>query len=529
MKMARRSEKSGIVEVMSEHYVAGIIGSVCSVTERQGRVLLNMEGTMPHARESEGVTMADTPVWDLIVIGGGSAGLVASKTAASFGARVLLIEKDRLGGDCLWTGCVPSKALISAAHHAAAQNASRGAGGERETFASAMREVHKAIQTIAPVDSREALEVEGVAVAHGQARFLSQRSLSLDGVELRFKQALIATGTKPATPILNGSTGLQILTSESFWDLRELPAALVVLGGGAIGCELGQAMARLGSHVTIVQRGPRILPKEEEAAGRIVHESLVADGVTILTGCSATAAWSTDRRAGTVTLDDGQTLHFDRLVSAIGRRPDTSALNLGSAGVTIDAAGFLRVDGALRTDNRRIWAAGDIAGLPQFTHMAGVSGSVAATNAILGLRRNAETRVIPRVTFTSPEVAAVGIQASSADPARHRIITQRHSHSDRAITESDTSGFTQIVVDQRGRIVGGTIVGPRAGETVGELTLAVHAKLSTSSLASTIHPYPTYNDPLWNAAVSDVRSRLSRGAIALAIDALQRLRSALMT
>lgn len=463
--------------------------------------------------------MVESTMWDLVVIGGGSAGLVAGKTAAGFGARVLLIEKARLGGDCLWTGCVPSKALISAAHHASASRT------DSAGFAATMRAVDGAIQTIAPVDSREALEADGVSVAHGTAQFLSPRSLSLNGVETRFTQAVIATGTGPTVPDLPGSAGLQVLTSESFWDLRELPAELVILGGGAIGCELGQAMARLGSRVTIVQRGPRILPKEEDAAARIIHDALLADGVTILTGRTAVSATSPDQLSGTIVLDDGQVLHFDRLLAALGRRPAADDLNLAAAGIVRDEFGFVSVDGSLRTSNKRIWAAGDITGMPQFTHTAGVNGSVAATNAILGLRRKAETRVIPHVTFTAPEVAAVGLQASAADPHRHRIITQHHIHSDRAITESKTSGFTQIVVDRRGHILGGTIVSPRAGETVGELSLAVNAKLTTSSLASTIHPYPTYNDPLWNAAVVDVRYRLSRGLIATAISLLRRLRS----
>ncbi|MGE3194542.1 MAG: NAD(P)/FAD-dependent oxidoreductase [Microbacteriaceae bacterium] len=462
--------------------------------------------------------MTELGTWDLVVVGGGSAGLVASKTAAGFGARVLLVEKDRLGGDCLWTGCVPSKTLIAAAHD-------RSSVLGPVDFAATMQRVHEAIHTIEPVDSREALESEGVAVADGSARFLSPRSLSVDGVETRFRQAVIATGTTPATPHFAGADGLQVLTSESFWELRELPAKLVILGGGAIGCELGQAMARLGSQVTIVQRGPRILPKEDVAASRIIHDALLADGVTILTGRTAVAASSPDRLSGTLTLDDGQTLSFDRLLAALGRTPSAAELNLPAAGVATDDAGFVRIDRALRTSNRRIWAAGDISGLPQFTHTAGVNGSVAATNAILGLRRRAETRVIPRVTFTSPEVAAVGVQGAGADPDRHHVVTQHHQHSDRAITESDTTGFAQIVVDRRGKILGGTIVGPRAGETVGELTLAVHAGLSTSSVASAIHPYPTYNDPLWNAAIQDVRHRLGRGLVAGAIRLLRRIRA----
>ncbi|WP_430869192.1 dihydrolipoyl dehydrogenase family protein [Demequina aurantiaca] len=475
--------------------------------------------------------MAETS-WDLIVIGGGSAGLVASKAAANFGAKVLLIEKDRLGGDCLWTGCVPSKTLIAAAHVASAAALAQGVrpGQQRMApdFLETMRNVDSAVQTIAPTDSREALEAEGVAVAAGHAHFVSERSISLDGEEITFAQALIATGTSPTTPQFEGAEGLQILNSASFWDLRELPEEFVILGGGAIGCELGQAMARLGSKVTIVQRGPRILPKEEEAAARVVHDAMVADGVTIITGRSAVSVSTTDNLAGTLTLDDGQMLRFGRLAAALGRRPETAALGLDAAGVATDNAGFVSVDAALRTANKRVWAAGDITGMPQFTHTAGVNGSVAATNAILGLRRKAQTRVIPRVTFTSPEVAAVGITASDAEPGKHRVVTIQHAHTDRAITESATSGFTQIVVENGGRVVGGTIVGPRAGETIGELTLAVHQKLSTSAIASAIHPYPTYSDALWNAAVADVRRRLDAGVMARAIKLLSRVRLARM-
>lgn len=498
------------------------MATLCTVTNREETLhILNTE-----------VTKADSSAWDLIVIGGGSAGLVASKTAANFGAKVLLIEKDRLGGDCLRTECVPSKTLIAAAHVASAAALAQGIrpGEQRMApdFLETMSKVDAAVQTIAPTDSREALEDVGVAVASGHAHFVSSRSISLDGEEIRFAQALIATGTRPSMPKLDGGEELQILDSGSFWDLRELPAKLVILGGGAIGCELGQAMARLGSQVTIVQRGSRILPKEEQSAARVVHDAMVADGVTIITGRSAASTSTTDGFAGTLTLDDGQVLNFERLAAALGRRPETAALSLDAAGVTVDRGGFVSVDAALRTENKRIWAAGDITGMPQFTHTAGVNGSVAATNAILGLRRKAETRVMPRVTFTSPEVAAVGITASDADPGKHQVVTHPHTHCDRAITESATTGFTQIVVERNGRIVGGMIVGPRAGETVGELTLAVHQKLSTSAIASTIHPYPTYNDPLWNAAVTDVRVRLGAGVMAMAIRVLRRVRLARM-
>ncbi|MBG6240182.1 pyruvate/2-oxoglutarate dehydrogenase complex dihydrolipoamide dehydrogenase (E3) component [Mycetocola sp. CAN_C7] len=472
--------------------------------------------------------MPETDVWDLVVVGGGSAGLVASKTAAGLGARVLLIERDRLGGDCLWTGCVPSKALIAAAHSVSTARESARFGMEVSDspadFGAIMASIHRAMDTIAPTDSPEALEAEGVNILLGNAVFTSPRSLTVDGADVHFRQAVIATGSAPAVPAIPGIETVSVLTSDNFWEVPGLPRRLVVLGGGPIGCELGQAMARLGSRVTIVQRGARILPKEEPRASNIIHDSMLRDGVTIRTGRTATEVRSTDGLSGQLCLDDGTWIEFDRIVAAVGREPRTGGLDLHHAGVKTGGDGYLAVDQRLRTANPRIWAAGDATGMPKFTHTAGVNGSIAATNAILGLRRSVENRAIPRVTFTSPEVAAVGLQPATADPGRHRVVTWEHTHSDRAVTESDTDGFTQIVVDRSGRILGGTVVGPRAGETIGELTLAVKRTLSTSALAGTTHPYPTFNDPLWNAAVSDVRQRLKGGPVGAAIRMLVRVR-----
>lgn len=463
--------------------------------------------------------MSAALAWDLVVIGAGSAGLVASKTAAGFGARVLLVERDRLGGDCLWTGCVPSKTLIAAAGRAG--NPPSG----QTAFVAAMNSVAAAIAAIAPTDSQESLERDNVSVRLGQAQFSSPRSLSLDGETIGFRQALIATGSRPAMPAIEGLDGVSVLTSDSFWDLPELPRRLVIIGGGAIACELGQAMARLGSLVTIVQHASRLLVKEQPEASAIIAAALHADGARVLLGTSATRVRSTDGLSGELTLDDGTRIDFDRILVAVGRRARTDSLQLPVAAVRVDGAGYVAVDESLRTSNPRIWSAGDVTGLPQFTHLAGVNGSIAATNAMLGLRRRVDRRAVPRVTFTSPEVAAVGLQASECDARLHQVITIDHRHSDRAIAESRTAGFTQIVVTRSGRILGGTIVGPRAGETVGELTLAVKLKVSTSSLASAIHPYPTFNDPLWLAAVQNVRSRLGTGTLRSVIRLLGWMRS----
>lgn len=471
-----------------------------------------------------------TTEWDLIVIGSGSAGLVASRTAARFGARVLLIERDRLGGDCLWTGCVPSKSLIAAAHAArVARTSDRfgiNAGTVHVNFSRAMGHVHDAVNTIAPHDSADALGELGVEVLKGDARFTGKTSLEVDGSTFTFQQAIIATGTTPRRPHLPGADGVDILTSDTIWELQELPKRLVVLGGGAIGSELGQAFARLGSVVTIVNRQERILPHEDERSSSILQASLTRDGVTVLNSRSAKEVLSTDGLSGEVVLDDETHVPFDRLFAAMGRVTRNDTLAPERAGVATSEHGYITVDASLRTTNKRIWSAGDTAGLPKFSHVAGVSGSVAATNAILGLRRKFDDRVVPRVTFTSPEIATVGLAASDAVDGKHRVYTVEHASTDRAIAEAETDGFSQIVVDNRGHVLGGTIVSPRAGESLGELSVAVSAKLSTSVLAGATHAYPTFSDSLWNAAIADVQYRLQRGVVAFGIRMLARVRRA---
>ncbi len=455
--------------------------------------------------------MVESRQWDLVVVGGGTAGLVASRTAASFGSRVLLIEEDRLGGDCLWTGCVPSKSLIAAASAAATARGSAHLGitatGVTVDFGAVMAHVHAAMQAIAPDDSAESLEKAGVDVMHGRAVFTGEGELEVEGRDIRFHQAFIATGGSPSVPDVPGADGIDILTSSTFWNITSLPERLVVLGGGAIGCEIAQAMARLGSRVTVVHRGTRILAKEDEKAAAIVAAAMEADGVTFLLGRSAVSF-----DGSSVSLDDGSSLEFDAVLAAMGRRSNTAGLGLDRVGVEVDEKGNVRVDDTLRTTNPRIWAAGDVSGLPQFTHTAGVNGSVGATNAVLGLTRSIDREAVPRVTFTHPEVGAVGIQPSDAAAQGLRVITIEHHDLDRAICDTETSGFTSLVVDRRGCIRGGTIVGPRAGESLAEVGTAVKRGMTASDLAGVTHAYPTYSDGVWKAAVYDVRKRVVTGA-----------------
>lgn len=472
-------------------------------------------------------------IWDLVVVGGGSAGIVAAQTASSLGASVLLVEKARMGGDCLWTGCVPSKALIAAASVAAETRRAPELGIDVSNvivdFPGVMNHIRSTITTIEPVDSPEALEKAGVRVLSGTAQFTAPSVISVDGRPIKFRQALLAMGAAPAIPRIPGLDKVQYFTSDSIWGLTDLPKRLVVLGAGSIGCELGQAFARLGSGVTLIDGAAHILPREDPEAATLVAHSLELDGVRIETGRSVARIVGNPDGGGEVLLGNGtdqSRVGFDCLLVAVGRRPRTKNLGLETVGVEVDQHGFVKVSPTMRTTNKRIWAAGDLTNHPQFTHTAGVNGSLAASNAVLGLRRKSETKAVPRVTFTDPEVAAVGVSTASDSSPHVSVLSHAHDAVDRAIAEREIHGVTRLAVDRKGRILGGTIVGPRAGETITELTLAVRLGLSTKDLANTIHPYPTFSDGVWMAAIDDVRSRLQQPTTAKVTSLLASLRRA---
>jgi pyruvate/2-oxoglutarate dehydrogenase complex dihydrolipoamide dehydrogenase (E3) component len=468
---------------------------------------------------------------DLLVVGGGTAGIVAAKTAGRLGADVVLAERDRTGGDCLWTGCVPSKALLAAAATArrmrTADRFGIAAVRPEVDFTAVRDHVRRAIETIEPVDSPEALRAAGARVRIGAAVFTGEREATIAGVPVRFRHAVIATGSEPALPEIPGLAGVDPLTSDSVWQLSELPRSMVVLGGGPVGCELGQAFARLGTEVTIVEAARHLLPREEPAAGAALAEELTGEGIQVCTGVSAL-------RAGQGTLEvagpaGARTLHAERVLVATGRRPRSGGIGLEAAGVRCDAAGRVVVDGRLRTSNPRIYAAGDVTGLLPFTHVAGTHGSVAATNAVLAPLRRVDHETMPWVTFTDPEVAHVGLTEAAAR-SRHgasvRVRTLPHGEVDRAVTDARTDGFTLVVLDRRGRILGATIVAPRAGEMLAELTAALHRRATLRELAGAVHPYPTWGDGVWNAALAELAERLGAPALRRGTDLLRALRRA---
>ncbi|WP_027660634.1 dihydrolipoyl dehydrogenase family protein [Salinispora fenicalii] len=471
--------------------------------------------------------------WDLVVLGGGTAGLVAAKTAGRFGARVLLVESERTGGDCLWTGCVPSKSLIAAAHAAhAVRTADRygvQTGPPKVDDAAVLAHVRASITRIEPVDSPAAISATGATVVAGRAKFTGPGTLQITddaGTRpARFRWALIATGAAPALPTVPGLAEADPLTTDTLWDLTELPRRLAILGGGPIGCELGQALARLGVEVTLIELADRLLGKEEPEVGALIAERLRTEGVTVVTGTGV------DRVAGgTLHLSNGPTVEVDRILVATGRRPRSTDLGLAAAGVRCAEQGHVVIDGMMRTSNRRIFAAGDVTGTLPFTHVAGVQGGYAATNALLGLRRRIDYAAVPWVTFTDPEVARVGAtlaQARQRHGTRARAERLAHDHVDRAITDGRTDGFTQLVSGPGGRLLGATVVSPRAGETIAELAAAIRRGAKVRDVASTVHPYPTYGDGPWNASLAQLRADLTAPLPTRAMTALRTLRRAL--
>lgn len=468
--------------------------------------------------------------WDLVVVGAGTAGLVAASTAALLGAKVVLVDRTSPGGDCLWTGCVPSKTLLASAQRAADVRACAAlgvrAGAVEVDFPAVMARVRAAVAAIEPDDDPATLAAAGVVVVRGTARFtgLSPRggTVDVDGASLGFDRALVATGASPVEPDLPGLRGAGAMTSDTLWGLDELPQRLVVLGGGPVGVEMSQAFARLGSQVVLVHRGERLLEGDDPDASAVVLHALSADGVEVRPGVGATAVHGRSGEEVSVDLDDGGTVSGTHLLLALGRTPGSADLGLETLGVALDERGAVVVDAGQRTTSTRVWAAGDVTGPPYHTHAAGLDASTAAANAVLGLRFAAST-VVPHVTFTDPEVGAVGLP-TWGDLGGHVLRTVQHAHVDRAITAGDTAGFARLRLDRRGRVVGATVVSPRAGETLGEMAVAVARGTTASQLGSVQHAYPTFSDGAWDAAIADRRARVTSPAARAGLAALLRVR-----
>lgn len=456
--------------------------------------------------------------YQLVVIGAGTAGLVTAAGAAGLGARVALVERERMGGDCLNTGCVPSKALIRAAR--AVADARRGAqfGLQIEPpqvdFGAVMRRLRAVRAEISRDDSAERFRQLGVDVYFGPAFFTGSDQLQVVGATLCFGRAVIATGARAAVPTIPGLAEAGFYTNETIFELTELPARLAVLGGGPIGCELAQAFARLGSQVTLIDKGERVLSRDEPEAARYIDAALRRDGVVLRFGTELERVEFRDG-ASLLYLKSGaerDTCVADVILVAVGRRPNVEKMQLERAGVRYDEKQGVVVDDFLRTSNARIYAAGDICSRYKFTHAADALARVAIANALFAGRAKASKLIIPWCTYTDPEVAHVGLTEHEAQ-ARYRnvrVFRQELRDVNRALIDAEEEGFVQVVTAGRSdRILGATIVASHAGDMIGEVVLAMTAGLGLKTFARTIHPYPTQQESLRKLGDAFNRTRLT--------------------
>jgi pyruvate/2-oxoglutarate dehydrogenase complex dihydrolipoamide dehydrogenase (E3) component len=471
-----------------------------------------------HVRPPGWVNPTPPRRYNLVVIGAGTAGLVAAAGAAGLGARVALIERDLMGGDCLNVGCVPSKALLRAARvvvdaRGAAQFGVGVPGPPAVDFGKVMERMRRMRAEIAPADSAARFQALGVDVYFGQAAFTGRDTVAVEDRTLRFKKAVIATGARAAAPPIPGLSVAGYLTNETVFSLTALPRSLAVIGGGPIGCELAQAFARFGARVHVVETEPRVLGREDREAAQLVHLALARDGVQLLLSARVEKV---ERRPGgkVLHLQGGSTatLEVDEILVAAGRAPNVEGLGLEAAGVAYDRAAGVRVDDRLRTTNRRIFAAGDVCTALRFTHHSDFQARVVIQNALFLGRARASALIVPRCTYTDPEVAHVGLllEEASARGTRVRTLVQPLAEVDRARLDGETEGFVKVhVAEGKDRVLGATIVARHAGEMLPELTLAITQGIGLGRLARVIHTYPTQAEAIRKLGDAYNRTRLT--------------------
>ncbi len=460
--------------------------------------------------------------YNIVVVGGGTAGLVTASIAAGLGAKVALIERHFLGGDCLNVGCVPSKAIIRASRVAAecrrAPDFGVGAAVDPNIdFGQVMERMRRLRSQISPNDSATRYRDLGVDVYFGDAQFIGLDEIRVGDRELRFKKAVIATGARAAHPPIEGLKEAGYLTNETIFSLVERPRHLAVVGGGPIGCELAQAFRRLGSRVTIIEGAPQFLPREDPEAAAVLSKAFARDDIHVRLGTQVKRVEKT--RDGTVIhlQTDGteDTLVVDSILVGVGRTPNVDSMGLEAAGVKFDRQKGVSVDDFLRTSNSNIYAAGDVCSRFKFTHTADFAARIVIQNALFPFlpKRKFSSLVIPWCTYTDPEIAHVGAYAQELEDRGETFdtLTVHFSDVDRAILDGDDEGFLKVYVDPKGVILGGTLVASHAGDMISELTLAMVGGLKIGSLGNTIHPYPTQAEALRKAADLYNRKRLTPG------------------
>lgn len=463
----------------------------------------------------------NTPIQtvELLVVGGGAGGLTAAREGVRRGVRTVLVQDGPPGGDCTFTGCVPSKSLLSAA--------ARG-----DSFDDAMGHVRSTVTAIAETEDAHALDREGIEIVTGRGRFVSPLTISVGSRTFRSDRIIVATGSRPSMPPIAGLDEIDVLTNENLFELRTLPTRLAIVGGGPIGCEMAQAFADLGSHVTLIERLGHVLPRDDPAAAICVADALSGRGVDVRCGAGVakvTNAGASGRStAASVTLDDGSTIEVDALLVAAGRGPVTDGLEPDQGGVRLDDRGHIDVDTTMATSADGVWAIGDVTGHMAFTHAAASMAMVAAANAFRSRldprRARFDASTTPWVTYTDPEVAHIGMNESETARIGGRVAYVPFDELDRALTAGRTDGFVKIFAAPRrvigglggGRVVGATIVGPRAGEMINEIALAMRSDLFVGRLAQTVHAYPTWGMAIQEAAAQffmEHRGRSARDAV----------------
>ncbi len=447
---------------------------------------------------------------DIAIIGAGSGGLSVAAGAAQLGASTVLIEKHVMGGDCLNTGCVPSKALLASAKAARRWQNETALGvayaPPSVDFAAVNRHVHEVIAAIAPNDSVERFESLGVKVIQGTARFVGPRELEVNGTRIRARRIVVATGSKAAVPPIPGIESVPHFTNETVFANTERPDHLIVIGGGPIGIEMAQAHRGLGSQVTVLEAS-RILPKDDPELVAVLRERLVADGVVLREGIQIARLETEPGGVAAILRNaDGteERVSGSHLLIAAGRRPNTAGLDLEKAGIAYGPKG-IQVDARLRTTNRHVFAMGDVAGGPQFTHIAGYHAGIVIRNALFRQPAKVDYRALPWVTYADPELAHVGLTEAEAREAHGDDITVLrwpYHENDRAQTERETHGLAKAITTRSGKILGASIVGAHAGELIQVWVLAIGQGLNIKAMASMIAPYPTLGEVSKRAAGS---------------------------
>jgi pyruvate/2-oxoglutarate dehydrogenase complex dihydrolipoamide dehydrogenase (E3) component len=457
--------------------------------------------------------------YNLVVIGAGTAGLVTAAGAAALGAKVALVEKNRMGGDCLNFGCVPSKALLRSARfhadlHQAAKFTGRVLPPTPADFTAAMERMRRLRAQLSHHDSAARFREMGVDVFLGAASFVDRERVEVAGSTLRFKKAVIATGSRAARPRIDGLEAAEYLTNETVFDLTERPRRLLVIGGGPLGCELAQAFCRLGCQVILANQEPYFLPGEERDAAEILADALRRDGIDVRlnTEVKSVARVGDEKRARLVNYDQEEIVAVDEILVGAGRVPNVAGLNLEAAGVRYDRERGVSVDDRLRTTNRRIYAAGDVALEAKYTHMADATARIVLQNALFGGRKKLSALTIPWCTYTDPEIAHVGVYVKEAreEGFGMKTFTVPMSDVDRAVLDGEEEGFVKIHVREgTDTILGATIVARHAGEMINEISLAMVAGIGLKTLSKVIHSYPTQAEAIRKAADAYTRTRLT--------------------